>query len=454
MKNNLLKVLIFLVFLLSLTPSCKEIRDLLKAIDKYGYKSKTPLGKKDIPIDKLILGSYVYNNLPIIISEKDSYTYKLKFLATELDESDIEIEAFLSEIGTSKYLNLDLGYSFCFLKIDDVSILRDVDVKLIKNTLEGYVNEKNLRSWLLKHDNEDEFVTDDSTELDIFYVFNFLKITEERAYQIKNEQLKEKKENLFSKCTGYENYKELSAKYMGDPSLSKAREAILDKCTTIEDYEDFVSYFASDILCDKAKKIIVEKKLFLKDSADFNVVITKDDIHSYLNYIDGCATKIYRDSAVKMLPPIAEKITEENIEWKWNGGDKKEAIMLITYKIDYAPKNINTSWYREHLTNYGLNIEQAVMKEKALAYLDKLAMGNATRDEMLDLYLSKGFLLWSLEKYDQALEVFKSKIHETYQNKEDLTFKKNVKLNFNAFKKQGVVLPDENNMWKRVKKLK
>ena len=155
-----------------------------------------------------------------------------------------------------------------------------------------------------------------------------------------------------------------------------------------------------------------------------------------------------------MLPPIAEKITEDNIEWKWNGGDKKEAIMLITYKIDYAPKYTNLSWYRERLTNYGLNIEQAVMKEKALFYLDKLAMGNATKDELLDCYLSKGFLLWSLEKYDQAIEVFKSKIHETYQNREDLTFKKNIKINYNTFQKQGIALPDDKNMWKKVKKLK
>ena len=230
MKKNYSKVIILLLFAVSLASSCKDIKNFLQAIDKYGYKSKTPLGEKEIPIDSLLLGSYVYKSLPIIISEKDSCTYNLKFLATELDETDIEIEAFLSVIGASTYLNLDLGYSYSFLKISDVSIRRDIEVKLIKKTITPYVNEKNLRKWLLKHDEKDEFVTDDSLTIDIYYAFNFFKISQERALQIKAEMLQKKKEHLFVSCPDYETYKSLSVKYAGDPALSKAREALLSKC--------------------------------------------------------------------------------------------------------------------------------------------------------------------------------------------------------------------------------
>lgn len=463
MKKTYIKVLVFILFTLSLSSSCKEIRDLLKAIDKYGYKSKTPLGKKETPIDKLIIGSYVFKSMPIIISEKDNYTYILKFLSTELDVKDIEIEAFITEIGTSKYLNLDLGYSYSFLKISDVSITRDVSVKLLKNTLNPYINEKNLKSWLLKHDGEDEFVTQDSTTLDIFYTFSFLKITEERAYKIKAEQLQEKKEYLFSSCTDYETYKTLSAKYTGDPALAKAREAILNKCTTIDDYKTFVSFFANDILSEKANKIIIEKTLFIKDSIDFYNIKTNSEINGnlrfesidiYLKFIEGCSTTSFKDSASKLLIPLIEKITEDNIEWKWNSEDKTEAVKLIFFKIEYNPHNLNISWYREHLTFYCLNIGQADLKEKALLSLDKLALSNTSKDELLDLYLSKGFLFWSLGKNEQAIDVFKSKINETYQNKEDLTFKKNIKISYHAFHKQGILFPDEKNMWKKIKKLK
>lgn len=439
---------------LSFISSCKEIRNLLKAIDKYGYKSKIPLGEKNVPISQLIIGSFVYKGLPIIISEKDDYTYKLKFLTTELDENDIEIEAFLTVIGTSNYLNLDLGYSFSFLKISDVSIIRDVEVKLIKNTIQPYVTEKKLAAWLLKHDGEDEFMTEDSTSIDIFYTFNFSRITEERAYQMKAEQLQEKKELLFKSCADYEMYATLSAKYPGDAALVLAREALLDKCTTIDDYKAFVAYFANDVLSEKANKIITEKTLYIKDSLAYYNLKASEDVNEYLQFIDNCATPLFKDSAIMLLTPLLNNITEDKIEWKWNGGEKAEAIKLIFYKIEYTPKHLNINWYREHLTSYCLRTSQTDLKQKALLYLDKLAMGNTTKDELLDLYMSKGFILWSLGMFEEALDVFKSKINESYLYKENATFKKTISTNYKAYQKAGIIFPDEKNVWKRIKKLK
>lgn len=436
-----------------MTTSCKEIRDLLKAIDKYGYKSSVPLTKKELPVEKLLLGSFVYNDLPIIISEKDANTYLIKFLSTELDGNDIEVDAFLSKVGNSKYLNLDLGYSYSFLKISDVSISRDVNVKLLRNTIDQYVTEKNLVSWLVKNGDRDEFLNKDSVEVDIFYTFSFTRISQDRAYQIKAEQLKEKKEALFNSCNDYETYDKLSAKYPGDPLLAHAREGIFKECRSISDYQTFVDKFADDVLSEKAKKLIVEKQLYIKDSLAFNSIKNSNDIDIYLKFIEGCATQKFKDSASIRITPLIAKISEDNIEWKWNGGEKNEALKLIFYKIDFNGKYINSAWYNEHIAAYCLKIQQPELKEKGIIYIDKLAVGNPTKDELLDLYISKGFILWSLAKYDQAIDVFKSKINEHYNNRDGLSFKKSLKDRFKKYQKDGIVFPDEKAMWKKIKNL-
>jgi hypothetical protein len=454
MKRKYYNILFVALFTLIFSTSCKEIRDLLKAIDKYGYKSSIPLSKKELPVEKLLLGSFVYNDLPIIISEKDATTYIIKFLSTELDGTDIEVEAFLSKIGNSKYLNLDLGYSYSFLKISDVSISRDVNVKLLRNTIDQYVTEKNLVSWLVKNGDDDEFINKDSLEVDIFYNFNFTRISQERAYQIKAEQLKEKKEQLFNSCKDYETYKFLSAKYPGDALLANAREGIFKNCKSISDYQDFVLFFPNDIFTEKAKEIIAQKVLYEKDSVDYSLARSKNEIDAYISFIDKCTTQKFKDSASAKLTPLIGKITEDYIEWKWNGDDRKEAIKLIFFKIDYNGKYLKTGWYNEHLTRYCLKMQQAEMKEQGIKYIDKMALNNVTKDELLDLYISKGFLFWSLEKYDQSLEVFRSKINEEYNNNESLTFKSSIKEKYKKYQKEGIKFPDEKAMWKKIKNLK
>ncbi len=454
MKRKYYKILIVALLTFAFSTSCKEIRDLLKAIDKYGYKSSIPLSKKDWPVEKLLLGSFVYNDLPIIISEKDEKTYLIKFLSTELDGTDIEVEAFLSKIGNSKYLNLDLGYSFSFLKISDVSISRDVNVKLLRNSIDQYVTEKNLVSWLLKNGDKEEFINKDSIEVDIFYTFSFTRISQERAYQIKAEQLKEKKELLFNSCKDYETYKSLATKYPGDPLLSNAKEAIFKSCTSISDYQEFMLFFPNNILSEKAKEIIAQKVIYEKDSVDYSLVRAKNDIDAYIDFIDKCKTIKFKDSASAMLTPLIGKITEDYIEWKWNGDDRKEAIRLIFFKIDYTGKYIKTSWYNEHLTKYCLKMQQPEIKEKAIKYIDKLALNNVTKDELLDLYISKGFLFWALEKYDQSLEVFRSKINEQYNYNKLHTFKNGIKESYKTYQHEGIKFPDEKAMWKKIKNIK
>ena len=101
-----------------------------------------------------------------------------------------------------------------------------------------------------------------------------------------------------------------------------------------------------------------------------------------------------------------------------------------------------------------MKLLQNDITEKGLLYLDKLAQKNPTKNDLLNLYLSKGFLLWSLDKTDLAIEVFKSKIEEAYVGEKAPTFKKKLKMWYGDLKDMEIAFPHEKPTWKKIKKLK
>jgi len=250
-KRNWFRFLGGLILFLSLfliTVSCgKDIRDFFKAIDKYGYKSKEPLGKNNVVIDKQLLGGYVYNSLPVIISQKDNFTYKMTFLTVELDEENVDVDAFITEINNSRYLNINMGDVYCFLKISTV-INNELAINLLRNTLETYVKPENLKAWLIKHGNDESYTPENQSEVDIYYSFVFNKITVEKAYEIQQEELHTKKVELFESCKDYYAYEQLEKRYPNDPMLHKARENLLNKCKTIDNYQAFIKRFPDDFM--------------------------------------------------------------------------------------------------------------------------------------------------------------------------------------------------------------
>jgi hypothetical protein len=444
---------VFLLTIILLTSSCgNEIRDFFKAIEKYGYKSKEPLNKKTLSIDKQLLGGYVYNSLPVIISEKDNLTYKMTFLSVEPDEENVEVEAFISEINNNRYLNIDMGDAYAFLKISKV-INNELPIKLLRNSLETYVKPENLKAWLQKHGDEEEYTPENQSPMDIYYSFVFNKITLAKAYQIQTEQVRGKMIELFGSCKDYYAYDILEKRYPNEPLLVKARENIFSKCSTIENYQAYITRFPDDALVEKAKSRIQEIKMFRTDSVNFNAAITHNTIEAYESFINNSSTPVFKDSASIKITALANAITENDIEWRWTGSSRTDALTLLFQKIDYSDEPLSQEWYQQHLTFYCLKLQQPDVTEKGLLYLDKLVARNPTKNEMLNLYLSKGFLLWSLERIELCLEVFHSKIEESYEGDKALTFRNKLKLWYKDLKESDIVFPKEKVTWKKIKKL-
>jgi hypothetical protein len=444
---------VFLLTIFLLTTSCgKEIRDFFKAIEKYGYKSKEPLSKKSVAVDKQLLGGYVYNSLPVIISEKDKFTYKLTFLSVELDLVNAEVEAFMSEINNSHYLNINMGDSYAFLKVSSV-INNELPVKLLRNSLDSYVKPENLNAWLQKHGNEEEYTPENQSSIDIYYSFVFKKVTIDKAYQIQKELLHQKMVELFGSCKDYFTYDQLEKRYPDEPLLTIARENIFNNCKTIETYQGFITRFPNDILAEKAKEKIDEIKMFKADSVNFNAAIKQNSIDAYQSFLNNSSTSVFKDSANVIITSLANNITENDIEWRWTGSSKTDALKLLFQKIDYSDQPLNSIWYQQHLTFYCLKLQQPDITEKGLLYLDKLATKNPSKNEMLNLYLSKGFLLWSLEKIDLCIEVFHSKIEDSYTGDNAVSFRYKLKSWYKDLKGSDVVFPNEKATWKKIKKL-
>lgn len=446
---------IFILFLslFLLTTSCgKEITDFFKAIDRYGFKTAEPLDKKTIPVDNLLLGGYVYNDLPVIISQKDKFTYQLTFLAVELDKENSVVEAYMSEINNSRYLNINMGETYAFLKMGSV-INNNLEIKLLRNTIEPYVEKGTLKDWLTKHGSDESYTPENQSPVDIFYSFTFNKITVDKAYQIQTEQLHEKMVDLFESCKDYYTYTNLEKRYPNEPLLSKAREGIYYHCTTIEAYQAFIDRFPNDALVAKAKARIDEIKMYKADSLNFSNAAKQNTIEAYENFISNSATAAYKDTATRKLAVLGNAITENDIEWRWTGSSKTDAMKLIFQKIDYANPLDNAEWVQQHLTFYCLKMQQPDVTEKGLLYLDKLAAKKPSTNDMLNLYLSKGFLLWSLERTDQAMDVFRSKIEESYTGDNAVTFRAKIKAWYKSFKDSDIVFPKEKSIWKKIRKL-
>jgi hypothetical protein len=434
--------------------ACKggEITDFFEAINRYGYKSTEPLGVKNVKVDTMLMGGYVYNSVPVIISRKDPYTYLVKFLSIELDVADVEVEAHMTLINGSKYLNLNLGHDFAFLQVGN-NVDNMLEIKLLRNTISPYVKNEDLKGWLQKNGNNEEYTTSEDYEITIWYTFIFEKVSIQKALQVQAVELEKRRTELFEGCYTYFTYNELEKKYPGDPLLKTARENIFSACKTIDEFNEYILHFPDDPLCEKARIRIKEIMVYKNDSTNYNIALAANDIRDYLSFIDKCKTPAFKDSAQQKTGILADGITVESIEWKWTSGERKEALQLIYNKIDYSKNEIELAWYQEHIALYCLSIADIGTTEIGMSYLDKLVERKPERNILLDMYISKGFMLWSMENTEQAIEVFRLKINDIYDGTEAIPFKKALATRYQSYKDQGLVFPDEKKTWKRIKKL-
>ena len=456
--------IVFGILALFFMVSCNnEISDFFESIRDNGYRSTKPLGPEKVKVDDAFLGGYVYKSLPVIISQKTNYLYEINFLSTNLYKEDRVVEAHITKLGGFTFMNLKMGDYFCFLKFN-ILYEEELEVDLVKSGLKKHITETQLKSWLSKNADKGQYQFKDEDgeerEMNAFYSFTFKKITTARAFEIQKGELNSAKEALFKDCYSYSRYDELVALYPEEEFKIIGQYSLFKKCSTLYEYETYITNFPNSKFSIEAEKEIERIKeeearrlLIEKDRINYELASEENTIESLEKYLEIRKTEFYVDTTMFQIKGLVQKITVEDIEWKWVGGEKERALQYIFYKIDYVEKLSDINWIIEHMSFYAIKLDSVEIKEKTLAYMDILFERNISADARLNLFMEKGFLLWSMGKNDMAVNSFGLKINSKYQMK-SITFKENLKIRYNFYKEKNKLFPEQKGTWKRIKKLK
>lgn len=463
LKKLKTKIVVSIMALFLIMSCNSEITDFFESIRDNGYRSTKALGSENIKVNDDFLGGYVYKSLPVIISKKSNYLYEINFLSTDLYKEDRIVEAHITKLGGFTFMNLKMGDYFCFLKFN-ILFEEELQVDLVKSSLKEYVKETELKPWLAKNADEGIYKYKDESgeprEMNAYYSFTFKKITTVRAYEIQKNELNAEKEGLFENCYSYSRYEELVELYPNEEFKIIGQYTLYKKCKTVYEYEAYISHFPNSSYAIRATAAIKQIKeeearllLIKQDRINYELASEENTIKGLEKYLKTRKTEVYVDTAMFQIQGLVEKITVEDIEWKWVGGEKELALQYIFYKIDYLEKLSDINWIIEHMSFYAIKIDSAPMKENTLVYMDKLFERKISIDARLNLFMEKGFLLWSMGRNEMAINTFKLKINAKYLI-EGIYFKEKLKIRYKYYKDQNVLFPEQKSTWKKIKKLK
>lgn len=456
--RRFLYLLLLPVFLMS----CRqELVDFFEAIQDYGYRSVQPLGPNKTLVNENMLGGYVYDGLPVIISKKNETTYEIRFLSVLLHKEDAVVEAHATQIGTTTFLNLNMGDYYCIMRANLI-LSSQLQIDLLREELKEYIAQDQIRSWLEKNPGQTTYVYDAVNDyaMDVYYSFVFEKVTVQSALQIQKDRLREERRILFENCSSYAEYESLIHQYPNDEFIGLAEQSLLESCKTIEELREFIAYFPDSHLIktaeEKIRYIAETERLqeFLAiDQNAFLLAKKENSIDAMETFREKNYTSAYDDSATAFIAFLATSITRDEVEWKWTNGDSQGAITLLNYKIDYLKNLREAGWIIELITLYTLKMNNDTVRQNTLNYYNKLVERKVYGDAFLDLYLGKGFVLWSANEIEVAIRTFELKLQDVYEA-DGLTFQEHIKLKYNYYVEQGIQFPDQKYNWKRIKKLK
>lgn len=458
MKKFLLLIPLSTLFLVS----CKqgEITDFFLFIEERGYLFEGTLIKKFEPVDERLLGGYLYETLPVIISKKDKDTYSINFLATDLNSVDRTVDAKMTRIGTTNFLNLDMGGQYAIVKVD-LNYDNEFTMNLVRGSMQNTFDEEQMRLFLTMHPEEESYTPRDDENAfsqEVYYSVSFNKITVEYAREVQETALYERKENLYRYCLTYHSFESLKQKYPLPELYVLAEESLLKECKTIEDYQEFIGYFPTSKFVKEAQIQIAklrederQKALIEEDRLAFAYAKETNTFVGYEGFIEGRKTNVYLDSAKAQLTSLANAITRTNLEWNWTNGNCHEGVLLAYYKINYGDTIDFKPWLIRNLPYYSLLNGSAQDKELSVELLGRLWHEANNPNDNLRIYLQKGFLLWSIGNTEAAVETFRSKINQKFSNNE--LFSDLLKKTYKEYHKLNATLADEKATWKKIKKL-
>ena len=446
------KAYIFITLLVLFFVSCKKNINLYDALFKRGYTSNTPLTESGLKVDDHLTGAYLLGSSnPVLIEKKTSNSYKVTFLQTGLYDNNIVLDAHVSKIGSSSFLNITNGSVYAFMKFK-INLDNSVNVGLLKSGLKKQVKPDKLKSWLLENHDKATYehrytyrdsITRTSTN-QIYYDFKLSKTTKAYALKIQADKKEVKKEYAFKRAKTRKDYYKYAAAFPGDPDLEIILKNILDRCTDLEDLDQFLVDFpkSKHVKNAEAKREFILEEI--KARKEFEALVAKNDVQLYDQYIQDQAHSIYVDSAKTLLMTELDKIGQKDIEWKWTDGKRDLAFKWLQLKIDYD-SGIAKQWYKDHLVLYAAkmeNPEREIAIDKLFCFIDK----TDNKNFVTEVYADKAILLWMIDKQESAIELVRMKALE------DENIKGLIKSKLKQWTKQGTQVEGRKSFWKKIKK--
>lgn len=459
------KVKLILLSTLILSACNYEITDFFEAMQDYGYHLEKPLSPNNTKINEDYLGAYVYKQLPLVIVEQNPTTYRIDFLTTSIYKEDRSVEAHLTKLGEYEFLNINMGGYYTVIR-PVVEYESYLSLALVRGAMEEHFNETALKTYLRKFGNKEKYAYQDDEgydqETSVYYTFSFEKITREAALKIQEEELYKDKIELYADCRTVYEFQRNAEYFPPDDELTLiGHESILNNCRNEQDVLDFIDAFPNSPVISQAyskvenyKKLREEKENFTQDSLMFSYAEKENTIEAYQEFLENRKTEVFANRAQTSLINLAKKISNEDIEWKFTNGNIDVALQYIFYKIDYGWSNqIDAEFLVQNMSYYCLVQNDEEWTKKVLEYMNLLQEKGLNGDALLDLYLERGFVLWSLNNTSSARNSFKAKKDEVYQ-RDGLKFKKALKSRYKFYTGEGISFPDESSNWKVFKKLK
>jgi hypothetical protein len=455
---------LLVVSLLFFVSSCSDIYDLYEALKDYGYRAGQPLGPKKVPVNETFLGGYAYEQLPVIVSKKDELTYNIKFLHTRLGNENRSVDAFATQFNEFAFLNLVIGESYYFVRLAPWAFENGkFNISVLTTEFGQIVSQDRMKSWLkaFPGTNTKSYLDANGAEqeIDLYYDLAFTRLTEAEALAMQEKELNDAKTNLFEGCGSYTEYAFLVENYPGDPLLALAQNALFNRCNTIEEYQEFIVNFPGTALAEVAESSIRQiiqnyeyADALSVDKVEFEAAVAVNSIEGYDKFYYTCNTQPYKDSALKRIDRLASVLAREDIEKEWEGGNHYRAIRLLFYKIEYMDHNKDVDWIIELATTYSLVLQDKALYQETLLYLDLIVLRNVSNDQYLAICMSKVLLLWADYDIEQLFELYEPKIADTFDS--GFTFKEVLKQKYEALVDLGIVFPNQEAVWKKIKKMK
>ncbi len=460
MKHRIQNSIALLAIGLLVLTGCERISNLYKEFQNKGYRFKTLFGEQISPKD--YLGAYVYNDEMCFVLKEDSGQLNVHFLENGLDETDRQQPCQIRSLGRSDWLFFQHknNKEWVAVKLDQKSSNR-LEVSLPRISLRSYVESPQFVAWLKDNPKRNIYkvnvmqgdsIVRYTRRIPVYLGYQFARISEERAYAIRDSLKRRAMKKLFAEKNSIEDYEACSKRFPNDPLLSIIEKNIYNQCGTSKCYERFIARFPNSRYVRLALQNMTDLEREKIERNEFRRARASGKMEDVDRYITSYPEGRYVDSAYVLIKTKAHDIAYAFIDNKWSTGNHEQAYRYAVYKLKYDPK-VEADWCIRKLAFFGMQEKGAVHARETEELFAGLTLSQVDDDARLCAQTYWAFMAWYRGDKNACIMRLDAKIDEVYVKPKRTPFRKRLKDEYGIVKDWKVEFPAEKKTWKQIKRL-